>query len=225
MGRADRNVTKDCFMIPLRVFNPPVTPMVLTTDTWDEEVKVLFFFTGFHGISWDFKLSNFRFEIQDPKWKSIDSKNWSHETSPKSLTEDMWKIWLKICSRVCVAKDIIHFSSNQWSLWNICLDVNLSEFGRCLKSLKIQVSDPRSFWFKDEKSSDTSPIHWSVGWPSHPTPHVETWFIMVKHLWHLNFWSRKIMVDYNNVDYVVLCWLCWDNLKPKKIRSQHLRNG
>ena len=53
-------------MIPLRVFNPPVTPMVVTTDTWDEEVKSFFFWQEV-GISWDFKLSNLRFEIQDPK--------------------------------------------------------------------------------------------------------------------------------------------------------------
>ena len=34
------------------------------------------------------------------------------------LTENLWKL----CSRACVAKEIIHCSSNQWSLWNICFD-------------------------------------------------------------------------------------------------------
>ena len=77
-------------MIPLRVFNPPVTPMVVTTDTWDEEVKS-FFFSQDMEISWDFKLSNLRFEIQDPKWiQRTDLMK--HHQIPKSLTEDRWNI-------------------------------------------------------------------------------------------------------------------------------------
>ena len=46
------------------------------------------FFSQDVGISWDFKLSNLRFEIQDPKWNSMDSKNWSHETSPTTKEFD-----------------------------------------------------------------------------------------------------------------------------------------